>query len=214
MGRYKMNISATKVNPQTSFGNAEALNGDFNEATLRDVARITRQLQDTWCPKGEEVSDKDAPKKKSKLGVMISVGGAAVATFLGGKILAKKLFTVFPSLPTKIKNVISKGANFVKEKANELSTKDNKVIEAFGKGLGQVESTARKLYTKFADGKSFEQILTSAVGVASLATIGSDVMTVDGNKDGTSDLVQTKVNAYSNAIKGMGLVEEAVGIMT
>ena len=55
-----------------------------------------------------------------------------------------------------------------------------------------------------------ENLITNAAGLTAVAAVAPEVISVDGNNDGVSDIAQRNVNAYKNALKNVGIVSEIV----
>lgn len=212
-----MNISATnysQITRQVGFGN-EDIEIERKEVSIEDAERIIKlseQLNDSF----ENI---EQPKMKSAGGVLASVLGAGLATFVVGKCAATKVMTAFPSLPEKFTNVMRKGANVVRDYADDVAngvklTKGGKYSQTVAKNIGKAEAFAREQFIKYRDKLGLEGLLTNAVGVASIATIAPEVIKVDGNEDGISDIAQKNISAYKNALNSVGIVSELVSSLS
>lgn len=200
-------VNSTPLKPQ-SFGN------DVYKAQI--VLEKSKELGDRFTKN---------PEEKSPLTTFVSVLGAFATCFLLGKGLASKAMEVFPKLSgqivelskkavagasvtaTKLKNVhvpekiaSSKVANVVKETANKVSS--NQKVKTFA---GKVAEQASLAFTKI-KAQPPEKIIKNAAGIASMAILGTQIATVDGNDDGIADIAQKDVNAYKNAIGSIGII--------
>ena len=200
-------VNSTPLKPQ-SFGN--------------DVLKAQVVLD-----KSKELGDRFTknPEEKSPLSTFVSVIGAFATCFLLGKGLASKAMEVFPKLSGqivelskkafagasvvagKLRNVHvpekitgSKVANVVKNTAEKVSA-NPKVKNVAGKVAEYASSALTKIKAQPA-----EKIIKNAAGIASMAVLGSQIATVDGNDDGIADIAQKDVNAYKNAIGSIGIL--------
>lgn len=200
-----MNISATsstQITPQASFGR------DYQIEDAERVMKLTEELQDSF-KKNDEVEHKSASS------ICVSVLGAVLTSFILGKCAASKVMTAFPSITSKLSSGLRKGANLVRDFSDDVAQgvklkKGGKGAKFVAKNIGKAEKFAREQFVKLRDKSSTENIITNAVGLASVATIAPEVLSVDGNKDGVSDIAQKNVNAYRNAINNVGIVSEIV----
>ena len=208
-----MNISATnysQMTKQVGFGN-EDMEIERNDVSIEDaekIIKLSEQLSDSF----EKI---EQPKIKSAGGILASLLGAGLATFVVGKCAANKVMVAFPSLPEKITNVMRKGANIVRDYADDVANgaklqKGGKYTQTIAKNVGKAEAFAREQFVKYRDKLGLEGLLTNAVGIASIATIAPEVIKVDGNEDGISDIAQKNVSAYKNALNSVGIVSELV----
>lgn len=200
-------VNSTPLKPQ-SFGN------DVNKAQF--VLEKSKELGDRFAKN---------PEEKSALGTFVSVLGAFATCFLLGKGLASKAMEVFPKLSDeivtlskkavsgasvvagKLKNIhipekvtSSKVGNIVRETAEKVSS-NQKVKNLAGKASEQASNIFAKIKAQPAD-----KIIKNAAGIASMAILGSQIATVDGNDDGIADIAQKDVNAYKNAIGSIGII--------
>lgn len=200
-------VNSTPLKPQ-SFGN------DVNNAQF--VLEKSRELGDRFTKN---------PEEKSLLSTFVSVLGAFATCFLLGKGLASKTMEVFPKLSGQIvelskkvfagasvfagklksvkvpeKVASSKVANVVKETAEKVSA-NPKVKNIAGKVVEFASSSFTKIKAQ-----PPEKIIKNAAGIASMAILGSQIATVDGNDDGIADIAQKDVNAYKNAIGSIGIL--------
>lgn len=200
-----MNVSAlnsTPVKSQPSFGK------EYQIEDAEHIMELSGQLEDSF-------SKAEKPAIKSAGGILASVIGAVLAAFVMGKCAASKVTTAFPSISTKITNGLRKGANSLRNYADDVANgvklqKGGKLAQAAGKKVAVVEKFARNKYQQLAEKMGAEGIITNAVGLASVATIVPEILKVDGNQDGISDIAQRNVSAYKNAMKNVGIVSEIV----
>ena len=204
-------VNSTPLKPQ-SFGN------EVYKAQV--VLEKSKELGDRFTKN---------PEKKSPLSTLISVAGAFATCFLLGKGLASKAMEVFPKLSGQIvelskkafagasvfagklksvkvpeKVASSKVANVVKETAEKVSA-NPKVKNVAGKVVDFASSSFAKIKAQ-----PPEKIIKNAAGIASMAFLGSQIATVDGNDDGIADIAQKDVSAYKNAIGNLGLIGDII----
>lgn len=205
-----MNISAincTPIKPQASFGSEVR-----DVADAQRVLNLSKELNDSF--------QKD-PDHKSPVQTAVSVAGALAATFVLGKLTAGKILEVCPNLLTKTAAGAKKAAGTIKnikvpDKFSNLGKKvaENpaleKVSSKFTKFTGKAVESAKAFVQKNGAEKTFK----TGMGVASMLALGSQVINVDGNKDGIADIAQNNVNAYSNAMKDLGVFSEILGVFS
>ena len=209
-----MNISAvncTPIKPQ-AFGN------DIDKAQV--VLTKSKALGDSFT--------KD-PEQKSKIATAVSVAGAFLTCFLLGKGLASKTLEVFPKLTGHIVNLskkVASGASVLAGKVKSVPVPE-KVVNS--KVATVVKETSEKIASnpKFKEAVDFasqkagvvinkvkaqspETLIKNSAGLASMALLGRQVSTVDGNGDGIADIAQKDVNAYKNAIGSLGLFSDII----
>lgn len=221
-------INCTPIKPQVSFGNDM---GDVERAqTLFDK---TKELGDSF----------DVGEEKSTVGKAVSLLGLIGGAFILGKGAARKLLFFLPegfaakamgfikSIPSKLKAIKlpakladSNLAGKVKKFATDINssrvvTKAKKVANDFGNS-GVVTTVKEKLsgekiqnVVEIIKGKTPEAQLTNIAGVAAAAVLGKEVSTIDGNEDGIPDIAQKGINAYQNAMKSMGVVEDIMHVL-
>lgn len=200
-----MNVSAlnsTPVKSQPSFGR------EYQIEDAEHIMELSEQLEDSF-------SKAEKPAIKSAGGILASVIGAVLTTFVIGKCAASKVTTAFPSLSTKLTDGLRKGANSVKNYADDVAKgvklqKGGKYTKFVGEKVGLAEKFARNKYQHLAEKMGPEGVITNAVGLAFVATIVPEILKVDGNQDGVSDIAQRNVSAYKNAMKNVGIVSEIV----
>lgn len=200
-----MNVSAlnsTPLKPQPSFGR------EYQIEDAEHIMELSEQLSDSF--------DKvEKPQVKSAGGIFASVIGAVLTTFVIGKCAAAKVITAFPSLSTKINDGLRKGANFVKNYADDLANgvklqKGGKYTKFVGEKVGIAENSLRGLYKNLVNKMGTDGLIKNIVGVGAVATIAPEIVKVDGNKDGIADIAQRNVSAYKNALNNVGIVSEIV----
>ena len=191
-----MNISAvncTPIKPQTSFGMATKETDEQYEK----IVLAAQHLEDAFVPTEEENT------KKSKLGIFTSVATAALVTYMGGKLAATKANEIFPKLAPTMEN------------AGKLAAKDGKVASNLGKIAQKAEEGARNIYkTKLDKGEGAVNAMKNLAGTAALMLGLPKIVTVDGNKDGISDITQKNANAYKSTINNLGVVSELVDALS
>lgn len=200
-----MNVSALNSTPakiQPSFGR------EYQIEDAEHIMELSEQLGDSFN-KAEKAEVKSAGE------ILASVIGAVLTTFVIGKCAASKVTTAFPSLTTKLTNGLRKGANSVKNYADDVAKgvklqKGGKYAKIAGEKLAVAENFARNGYKKLAGKVGAEGIITNAVGLGAVAAIAPEIMKVDGNKDGIADIAQRNVSAYKNALNSFGIVSELV----
>lgn len=200
-----MNISASQsipVKERTSFGK------EYQVEDVEHVMQLTRELNDSF-QRAEE------PEHKSVAGIFASVAGAILTMFILGKCAASKIMTAFPGITTKLGSAIRKGANVVRDYSDDVAKgaklqKGGKYTQFVGDKVSKAESFLRKNYIKLRDKSGAENLITNAVGLTAVATIAPEVISVDGNNDGVSDIAQKNVNAYKNALRNVGIISEIV----
>lgn len=200
-----MNVSAlnsTPLKPQPSFGR------EYQIEDAEHIMELSEQLSDSF--------DKvEKPQVKSAGGILASVIGAILTTFVVGKCAAAKVITAFPSLSTKVNDGLRKGANFVKNYADDLANgvklqKGGKYTKFVGEKVGIAENSLRSVYKNLVNKMGTDGLIKNAVGVGAVAAIAPEILKVDGNKDGIADIAQRNVSAYKNALNNVGIVSEIV----
>lgn len=200
-----MNISVSQsipVKERTSFGK------EYQVEDVEHVMQLTRELNDSF-QRAEE------PEHKSIGGIFASVTGAILTMFILGKCAASKVMTAFPSISTKLSNGVRAGANLVRDFSDDVAKgvklqKGGKYTQLAGEKVAQAENFLRKNYIKLRDKTGVENLITNAAGLTAVAAVAPEVISVDGNNDGVSDIAQRNVNAYKNALKNVGIVSEIV----
>lgn len=204
-GKGKMNISALNsvpANSSTSFGR------DYQIEDAEHIIELSEELSDSF-QKAEK------PEIKSKGAIFASVIGAVLTTFVVGKCAAAKVTTAFPSLSTKITDGLRKGADCVKNYSDDVANgvklqKGGKYTKFVGEKVGIAENFARNEYKKLANKMGAEGIIRNAAGVGAVVAIAPEILSVDGNEDGVSDIAQKNVNAYKNAVRSLGIVSDII----
>lgn len=199
-----MNISATG-GPSL---NSSSFGKEYQVEDAERIIQLTEELNDSF--KKEENTD-----NKSAVAVGASAIGAVLTTFILGKCAASKVITAFPSVSSKLTSGIRKGANTIRDFSDDVAKgvklkKGGKYTKFLGDKVSKLEKSAREQFIKLSQKSSTENVLTNAIGIASAATIAPEVLSVDGNNDGISDIAQRNVNAYRNAIHNVGIVSEIV----
>ena len=204
-------LNSTPLKPQ-SFGN--------EVYTAQAVLDKSKELGDRFTKN---------PEQKSFLGTVVSVFGAFATCFLLGKGFASKAMEVFPKLSGQIvelskkalsgasvlagkfKNIqvpekvtSSKAAGALKDVAEKISS--NQKVKSFAGKVAEKASSAFETIKA----QPPEKIIKNVAGVASMAILGTQIATVDGNDDGISDIAQKDVNAYKNAIGSISILDEIV----
>ena len=199
-----MNISATSGPSlkSSSFGK------EYQVEDAERIIQLTEELNDSF--KKEENID-----NKSAVAVGASAIGAVLTTFILGKCAASKVITAFPSVSSKLTSGLRKGANAIRDFSDDVAKgvklkKGGKYTKFLGDKVLKLEKSAREQFIKLSQKSSTENVLTNAIGIVSAATIAPEVLSVDGNNDGISDIAQKNVNAYRNAIHNVGIVSEIV----
>ena len=199
-----MNISATggPSLKSSSFGK------EYQVEDAERIIQLTEELNDSF--KKEENID-----NKSAVAVGASAIGAVLTTFILGKCAASKVITAFPSVSSKLTSGLRKGANAIRDFSDDVAKgvklkKGGKYTKFLGDKVLKLEKSAREQFIKLSQKSSTENVLTNAIGIVSAATIAPEVLSVDGNNDGISDIAQKNVNAYRNAIHNVGIVSEIV----
>lgn len=202
-----MNISATNlshVQARPAFGQEAQI--DLDELSIEDAEKIVKLSEQL----GDSFKKSEKPKVKSAGGVLASVLGTVLATFVIGKCAASKVMTAFPSISGKVNSGLKKGADAVKNYADDL-VKGGKNSKAIGEGINKAEKFAREAFIKLRDKSGgADKLLTNAVGIASVAAVAPEIMKVDGNEDGISDIAQKNISAYKNALHSVGIVSELI----
>ncbi len=209
-----MNISAiagcTPIKPQVSFGSDQKR--DYNK-----VVSAANNIADSFDTqkKQETKTDENIPEKKSKLGVLVSLGAACLVMYAGGKFAASKVNEIFPKFAPAFEKGLKRTADFVKEKSSALAEKDGKIASTAGRIVEGAEKTARNIYKKCIkkDGNAAEAFKNLA-GAAAVAVGLPQIAAADGNKDGIRDISQKNVNAYKSAIENVGFLSEIVNILS
>ncbi len=207
-----MNISANNSingNVNTTFGK------EYKIEDAEHIARLTEELKDSFI-KGNE--GKEVPEMKSFAGICASAIGAVLTTFVIGKCAASKVMTAFPGLTSKASNYIRKNANFVRDYADDVANgiklkKGGKYTKAAAEGIGKAEKFAREKFISLRDKMGTEGIISNMAGAAAIASVAPEILSVDGNKDGISDIAQRNVNAYKNAAQNIGIISEVVNAL-
>lgn len=203
-----MNVSAincSPIKPQVSFGDA-----DVDKA--KKVLSLSRDLDDSFAKKDEEGNN-----IKSPLHTAISVGGAVASMFALGLGIGKLGYRANAKfgLVQKGKNAIGKVSNFVKNKAPKLHIKApvikegsfiNKAKNVADDAVKYVKSTTGKLVEKH----GAEKVFATGTGLAAVATLVPDIITVDKNKNGVADIAEKKINAYEGALSSARIFSEIV----
>lgn len=204
-----MNVSAfnsTQMKPQTSFGR------EYQVEDAEHIIELSEKLNDSF-------TSSEKPQIKSAGGIFASVLCAILTSFILGKCAASKIMTAFPGTSKKVTeglaNGLKKGADNLKNYADDVANgvklqKGGKYTKMLGGKVASVEEFARNKLVKMKDKIGLESMVTNAVGIASVATIAPEVLKVDGNNDGVSDIAQRNVSAYKNAMKNVGLVSEII----
>ena len=198
-----MNISASQsipVKERTSFGK------EYQVEDVEHVMQLTRELNDSF-QRAEE------PEHKSIGGIFASVTGAILTMFILGKCATSKVMTAFPSISTKLSNGVRAGANLVRDFSDDVAKgvklqKGGKYTQLAGEKVAQAENFLRKNYIKLRDKTGVENLITNAAGLTAVAAVAPEIISVDGNNDGVSDIAQRNVNAYKNALKNVGIISE------
>lgn len=205
-----MNISANNyspIKPQASFGK------EYEIEDAEHIAKLTEELKDSFN------KDCEDEEKKSKAGIFASVAGAILTTFVIGKCAASKVMTAFPKLCSKLTGGLRKGANFVRNSADDILNgkklpKSNKFVKNITKQIARLEKKARELFVKITGKSSTENVVSTAVGVAAASAVAPEIIKVDSNNDDIPDIAQRNVNAYKNAAQKIGIVSEVVGALS
>ena len=200
-----MNISAI---PASHIKEGASFGKDYQVEDIEHVMQLTKQLNDSF-QKTEE------PEHKSPAAICVSIAGAILTMFILGKCAASKLMTAFPSITTKLGSAVRKGANVVRDFSDDVAKgaklqKGGKYTQFVGDKVSKAESFLRKNYIKLRDKSGAENLITNAAGLTAVAAVAPEVISVDGNNDGVSDIAQKNVNAYKNALKNVGIVSEIV----
>lgn len=204
-----MNISAAKsglINEQTSFGK------EYQIEDAEYILRLAKELNDSF-QKAEE------PEHKSKAGVIASVVVATLAMYVIGKSAASKVMTAFPSISTKLSNGMRKGANFVRDFSDDVAKgvkleKGGKFTKFIGEKVSKFENLLRINFIKLRDKSSIENLIGNTAGLTAVAAVTPEIISVDGNNDGISDIAQKNVNAYKNAMNRVGILSEIIEALT
>ncbi|MBE7705166.1 MAG: hypothetical protein E7Z90_05060 [Cyanobacteria bacterium SIG29] len=202
-----MNINS---NISAKFTSTPAFGKDFSVEDAENIARLSGELNDSF--ETNNVNDDEKAKKKSAGQFLASIGGAIATAFVLGKCGASKILTAFPKLAGKITNFIRKGANFVRNFADDVVNgvklkKGGKFTKSAAKKIANLEKKAREIYINKRNKSSAEEVIKNAVGVAAMATVVPQVATVDGNNDGVSDLAQKEISAYQSFLQKSAIIE-------
>lgn len=192
-----MNISAvnsTSISRQTSFGK------EYNVEDAQRVLDLSKELNDSFCLENE-------PEKKGVMGKAASYAGAVASIYITGLCLAK---LASKAGSTMLMPCIKDGANFVRNSASKLSRVENKYISSAAKNVSKAENIARETFVKISNSESAQGVFGKIIGTASVVAVAPKILKADGNKDGVSDIAQKNINAYSNAVKNMGIVSDMI----
>lgn len=192
-----MNISAancTSISHQTSFGK------EYDVEDAQRVLDLSKELNDSF-------SAENQPEKKGIVGKAASYAGAVASIYITGLCLAK---LASKASDTLLMPCLRKSANFVKNNAAKLSRVENKHISSAAKNISKAENIARETFKKIRNSENAQGLFGKIVGTASVVAVAPKILKADGNKDGVSDIAQKNINAYSTAVRNMGIVSEMI----
>lgn len=192
-----MNIAAANsasISHQTSFGK------EYNVEDAQRVLDLSKELNDSFAQENQ-------PEKKGVLGKAASYAGAVASIYITGLCLAK---LVSKAGDTLIIPCLRNGANFVKNSAAKLSGVENKYISSAARNVSKAENLAREAFVKIRNSENAQGLFGKIVGTASVVAVAPKILKADGNKDGVSDIAQKNINAYSSAVRNMGIVSEMI----
>ena len=200
------------INPNISakFTSTPAFGKDFSVEDAENIARLSSELNDSF--ETGDVDDEQKAKKKSPGQFLASIGGAIATAFVLGKCGANKVLTAFPKLSGKITGLLRKGANFVRNYADDVINgvklkKGGKFAKTVAQKVSNLEKKARQIYLNKVAKSSTDEVLKNAIGVATMATVVPKIATVDGNNDGVSDLAQKEISAYQSFLQKSAIIE-------
>ena len=166
------------------------------DTTYAEVLHSTNQLADSF-----KKSDAEGKPIKSPISTFISVSGVVLSTFLIGKNLGKLGASLAKKIPAGSKDKIINGAKNAVEFVNtKLGTIKNAKISD---KLTNVFSSAVEYVAK-----DPSKAIANAAGAAAVAATVPEILKVDGNADGISDIAQHNISAYRNALHGAELLVE------
>ena len=203
-----MNISAMQSfrgNELTSFGK------EYQVEDAEQVMILKRKLNDSF-------QKTEKPEHKSIGAICASVTGAILTMFILGKCVSSRVMNAFPFISEKLYTCTSKRANFVRHYSSEIAKgnrlkKGGKYTKLIGEFVSKSENFLRKSYIKLTNKGGAENLISNMAGIAAVATVTPDIISVDGNNDGISDIAQKNVNAYKNALKSIGILSEIVEVI-
>ena len=204
----------------------------YSEDELKEASetiKTAKRLQEMLPDKYETSVDKEGNevKKKSVIGTIASIGGSLVISYLILKKYLTKGSNALDSLlakdkvqdiATDVKKVTSVMADDISGKISEQIKKSPKLAgtlntikdKAVVKGAANLTKTAAKA---FVDPNNKENVIRALSGIGAIAGTAY-VSSTDANGDGVADIAQKGINAYKGAVDKLGIVGEAIRVLS
>ena len=203
-------VNCTPIKPQVSFGMAEGADD------ARKIIALSNDLNDSFVKKDDEGNNIKGP-----LALGVSILGAAASMFalgVGGSKAAiagaKKLNTKFPALKDTVVKNGKKAVDYVAKKMPKVPVKLTEKISPKVKNFVSQNTVKAKTFgTGLVEKYGAEKLFTVGTGVLTAAALAPDIVKADANGDGIADIADKRINAYSSALKSVGIFEEIVNVL-